>query len=189
MTDDFISRTFGLNNDDGDLLESESASLRSLYGIVPGRPSSCRTGTLDLLNDVRFTIATETLVGQWRGNGRQVFRYLVDEANPWQPSSRAHHTVDLPLLFGSYDLSFNPGASRVSYTMTEKWINFVAGSDPWDQSRYFALGPLGNCAVIDDEGFAVRRRKRHCDAIRSYGVDRVDKVWLNFAKGNISLEN
>lgn len=42
---------------------------------------------------------------------------------------------------------------------------------------------------IDEEAFAARRRKQHCDAIRELGVKKVDEVWMALAKGNISLNN
>ncbi|KAF3031841.1 hypothetical protein E8E12_001932 [Didymella heteroderae] len=172
-----------------DLLGDESASLKAMYGIHPGRPASCKIGALDLLHDVRFTVATEKIVEQWHAQGRHVFRYLVDEANPWQPSNRAHHTVDLPLLFGGFDLSFNSGAYRVSSVMSRKWIEFSAGMTPWEVKGYYAFGPLGNSMLIDEDGFAVRRRKRHCDAIKKIGVDRVDEVWKALAINNVSFEN
>jgi hypothetical protein len=171
------------------LLGDEGAALKALYGIYRDRPTSCKTGALDLLHDVRFGIATEDIAEQWRGQERRVFRYLVDEPNPWQPSSRAHHAVDLPLLFGGFDLGFNPGACRVSSEMARRWIAFIAGRDPWDAGFYFAFGPLGCSVGVDEEGFAARRRKRHCDAIRALGVERVDQVWMALAKGNISLDN
>jgi carboxylesterase type B len=172
-----------------DLLGNETASLKALYGIAPDQPSSCKTGALDLLHDVRFTLATETLVSQWRSAGRPVFRYLVDEPNPWQPSARAHHTVDLALLFGGFDLGFNPGACRVASAMARSWIEFIAGLDPWGADEYFAFGPLGNSRVLAEGEFAGRRRKRHIDAVREIGADKVDEVWKALAVGNMSLEN
>jgi hypothetical protein len=172
-----------------DLVGGESTLLKTMYGIHPDRPTSCKTGALDLLHDARFTLAIENSVEQWRGEGRQVFRYLVDEGNPWQPSSRAHHTVDLPLLFGSFDLSFNPGACKVSSNMGRKWIDFIAGLDPWEASDYFAFGPLGKSVAVDEDEFAMRRRKRHCDAINKIGVDKVDEVWKALAMSGVSFEN
>jgi carboxylesterase type B len=172
-----------------DLLGEKGAALKTLYGIYPDRPTSCKTGALDLLNDVRFTMATEDIVYRWRVQGRQVFRYLVDEVNPWQPSARAHHTVDLPLLFGSFDLGFNPGASRVSSEMSTRWIKFIVGQEPWDAGKYFAFGPLGNNMEIGEEEFAARRRKSHCDALRRQGLEGANEVWKALAKGNISLNN
>lgn len=160
-----------------------------MYGIVLDRQTSCKNGALDLLTDVRFTLATESIVKSWRDAQRQVFRYLVDEANPWQPSSRAHHTVDLPLLFGSFDLSFNPAASKVSAMMSQKWIDFIAGSDPWNPTDYFAFGPLGRSMVVSEDEFTARRRKRHCDAINRIGAHRVDEVWKSLAVGNMSFDN
>lgn len=183
MSAQSIDQSFGL-------LEDESASLKTLYGIILDRPNSCKNGALDLLHDVRFTLATETIVEQWRvAEEKQVFRYLVDEANPWQSSSRAHHTVDLPLLFGSFDLSFNPAACRASAMMSQKWIEFIAGKNPWDASNHYAFGPLGKSTVVNEDEYALRRRKRHCDAIQKIGTDRVDEVWRALATGNMSFDN
>ena len=146
-------------------------------------------GALDFLQDVRFTLATERITQRWRGEGKPVFRYLVDEANPWQPSSRAHHAVDLPLVFGGYDLSFSPSASKVSALMSQKWIEFVAGLEPWQPSDYFAFGPLGESKPINEDGFATRRRGRQCRALHMCDQKELDNVWKALAADNISLEN
>ena len=42
---------------------------------------------------------------------------------------------------------------------------------------------------VDEDEFAVRRRKRHCDAIREIGLDRVDEVWKALAVNNVSFDN
>lgn len=182
LSAEFISSSF-------ELLAGDSAKLKELYGIIPTRLSSCRLGALDFLHDVRFTFATEHMVNQWRSSSKQVFRYLVDQPNPWQPSSRAHHGIDLPLLFGTFDLSFNPNAWKASLQMSHRWIDFVSGMDPWQPDDYFAFGPLGESKSVDAKGFAARRRKMHCDAIERCGLERADLVWKTLAAGRISLEN
>ena len=93
LTADSICQSF-------DLAGENIAHLKALYGIVLSRPSSCKIGALDFVHDVRFTFATEQMVKQWQHEQRPVFRFLVDQPNPWQQSSRAHHAVDLLLLFG-----------------------------------------------------------------------------------------
>ena len=113
----------------------------------------------------------------------------MDQPNPWQQSSRAHHAVDLLLLFGSYDLTFNPAAQRVSTEMMHKWIEFANGLEPWQPDSYFAFGPLGQNGPISNEDFAARRRQRHCRAIEQCDAEKVAAVWKSLAVGNISLEN
>lgn len=171
------------------LLGGESASIKTLYGIFPSRPTSCKIGALDFLQDVRFTLATERIVQQWRDKGRPVYRYLMDQPNPWQPSNRAHHAVDLPLLFGGFDLTFNPAANKVSALMSHKWIEFITRLEPWQAGNYFAFGPLGNCNLIDEDGFAARRRQRHCQALSACNGQQVDAAWKALAAGNINLLN
>lgn len=73
--------------------------------------------------------------------------------------------------------------------MSTRWIEFIAGQEPWDPSNYFALGPLENSMEVGEGGFAARRRKRNCDAIRKLGVKKVDEVWMAPTKGSISLNN
>ncbi|KAF3039459.1 hypothetical protein E8E11_005512 [Didymella keratinophila] len=81
------------------------------------------------------------------------------------------------------------GDCEVSAMMSQKWIEFIAGKNPWGASDYFALGPLGKSMVIDEDEYASRRRKRHCDAIKRIGADRVDEVWKALAIGNMSFNN
>ena len=73
--------------------------------------------------------------------------------------------------------------------MAQKWIEFVNGLDPWHARSYFAFGPLGDSGPIDEKGFAARRRKKHCDAIRDYGAAKADVVWRSLAAGKSNLEN
>ena len=160
-----------------------------MYGVSPSRPVSSRTGALDLLQDVRFTSATKQLVEQRKSANYPVFCYLMDQANPWQASSRAHHAVDLLFLFQGYGLSFSPAAERVSAEMSRCWINFINGEDPWDARSYYAFGPLGRCDTIDSVGYAERRRKAHCDFLQDMGLGTADLIWRTLAAGKISLLN
>ncbi|CCF43393.1 lipase catalyse the reaction [Colletotrichum higginsianum] len=75
-------------------------ALKRHYNIHPDRPSSCKIGALDFINDYKFLLPAEEIARLSRATGRPTYRYLVDEPNPWQPSNGAHHAVDLLFLFG-----------------------------------------------------------------------------------------
>lgn len=141
------------------------------------------------MSDVKFTLPVEAIAEKWRASQRPVFRFLVDQPNPWQSSSRAHHAVDLLYLFGGFDLSFEPAAQHVSLEMQKKWLQFVHGQDPWQTGGYWAFGPHGESKCIDEFGFNARRRKRHVDALIAVGADKVNAVFRALATGRLSLLN
>jgi hypothetical protein len=170
--------------------ESESsAQLRELYGIYYDRPVSSKLGALDFLNDMRFSLPAEAMVSEWCKAQRPVFRFLVDQPNPWQTSSRAHHGVDLLYLFGGYDLSFDQAAMKVSLSMQRKWIEFISGDNPWQPGGYWAFGPCGDSKSIDQIGFGARRRQRHLDVLRTLNTDYLNTIVKNLAIGRSSLFN
>ncbi|KKO96926.1 hypothetical protein THAR02_10968 [Trichoderma harzianum] len=137
-----------------------SEELKKLYHIYPDRPSSCKTGALDFINDYKFLLQIPLLQKLWKDANKHVHWCLVDEPNPWQPSSGAHHAVDLVLLFGGFDLSFSPGSEHVGQAMREAWIKFINLKEPWPKatSTYYAFGPHGVCKVLDDRELQSRRR-------------------------------
>lgn len=164
-------------------------ALRQMYGIDPTRPTSCKLGALDFINDVRFAMPADDIASRWRQSGRHVFEYIIDQTNPWQSSSRAHHAVDLVLLFGAYDFSFNPSAETVGTEMRRKWITFINGEAPWPSEKIFAFGPFGKSTEIDEDEFAARRRVRHFKLLRSIGQDQVGQIFGKLAAGRLSLNN
>ncbi|KAF4469114.1 carotenoid oxygenase [Fusarium albosuccineum] len=100
--------------------------LAELYNIHRDRPVSSKLGALDIINDTRFAFPAFDISERWRKeDNNRIYQYIVDEANPWQASSRAHHAVDLIFLFGGVDLSFKPGAERVGGHMREAWMIFM----------------------------------------------------------------
>jgi hypothetical protein len=172
-----------------ELAGDKSEQLRDLYGITADRPTQNRTGALDFLNDARFVLPAERIVEEWRRAERPVFRFLVDQPNPWQTSSRAHHGVDLLYLFGGFDLSFDAAAQNISYSMQHKWIQFINGDKPWSLEQYWAFGPVGLSKAIDGQEFKARRRARHLALLREIGHDGFNPVFGNLAAGRISLLN
>lgn len=163
--------------------------LRSLYGIVEDRPSSCRTGALDYLNDLRFALPVEIILECWKSAGRHAYRYTVDQSNPWQSSHRAHHAIDLLFLFGGIDMSDNPAAERIGKEMRKRWIEFANGKAPWHEERCYAFGPHGVTGQIAPEDIRARKRQRHLDLLRSLDPTVLATVFGKLSAGRLSLLN
>ncbi|KAF6830897.1 carboxylesterase [Colletotrichum plurivorum] len=172
-----------------DLAGPSSDDLKRLYNIYPDRPSSCKLGALDFINDYKFLLPAERLAEKFRAVGKGALRYLVDEPNPWQTSNGSHHAVDLILLFGGFDLSFAPAALKTGEQMREAWANFVHSLAPWEGGSYAAFGPYGMFQELDD--FEVRSRRRMAQVEYLQGIDSevLDKVFFSLAAGRISLLN
>ncbi|GES66806.1 carboxylesterase [Aspergillus terreus] len=163
--------------------------LRKMYQVVAGRPTACKLGALDLVNDVRYTLPVEAVSEKLQAANKQVYKYVIDQPNPWQPSSRAHHAVDLLFLFGGIDLGFNPAAETVGQEMRNRWIQFVNGKAPWSREKRFAYGPVGDCKEISETQFAGRRRTEHMKALREAGPGVYMPIVFALTAGKISLLN
>jgi hypothetical protein len=164
-------------------------TLRKMYNVVPDRPTACKLGALDLVNDARYTLPVELISDKMAAAGKRVFKYVVDQVNPWQASARSHHAVDLLFLFGGIDLSFNPSADAVGKDMRRRWIAFVNGRSPWNPEKRFAFGPVGECREISEAGFAARRRVAHLQALREAGIGVYLPIVFALTAGKISLLN
>ncbi|KAL4864388.1 hypothetical protein BDV12DRAFT_14224 [Aspergillus spectabilis] len=163
--------------------------LRKLYNVVPDRPTACKLGALDLVNDARYALPIELLADKLATAGIRVYKYVVDQPNPWQASARSHHAVDLLFLFGGVDLSFNPAADAVGKEMRNRWAEFVAGGGPWSVERRFAYGPVGECKEISEGGFAARRRVEHMRVLKEAGIGVFLPIVFALTAGKISLLN
>lgn len=163
--------------------------LRKLYHVVADRPTAAKLGALDLVNDARYTLPIELIAHKLQAAGKPVYRYVIDQPNPWQPSSRAHHAVDLLFLFGGIDLAFNPAANSVGKEMRRRWIHFISGDVPWAAQRRFAYGPVGESKEIDEDQFAVRRRVQHLQTLKEAGVAVYLPIVFALTAGRISLLN
>lgn len=167
----------------------DSRKLKELYHVYRDRPASCHYGALDLINDARFALPSYEISEQWRKRAGKVYQCIIDEANPWQASSRAHHAVDLILLFGGVDISFNAGAERAARRLRESWLSFVSGGSPWESSTVYAFGPHGRCGEIDDEEYALRRRVKCFEYLKSLGAMKCREISGKLAVGRVSLLN
>lgn len=150
-------------------------------------------GVLDLLNDTKFTLPTELVSEKLISHGKRVYRYLFDEVNPWQASSRAHHAVDILFLFGTMNFSHNPPAEAVGEEMRKRWTAFINGKEPWSEfsttGQRFALGPFGDCREIDNGQFAARRRVPALKLLKEIGPQVYGTIANKLAAGKISLLN
>ncbi|KAH7155957.1 Alpha/Beta hydrolase protein [Dactylonectria macrodidyma] len=162
--------------------------VQPLYHIHPQRPVATRLGVLDLLNDARFALPAYNLSQKWRLASRPVYQYIVDQQNPWQPSSGAHHAVDLFFLFGGIDVSSNRAAERIGYGMRKAWVDFAHGDAPWDSRSVQAFGPLGKIEQLDMEGYGSRRRVEAFERLNEAGTAKVLAISGTLAAGRISLE-
>ena len=171
-------------------------ALRRLYGIAPNRAHASRDGVVDFITDARFALPVEdmwTAARKEQGSSARWYRYLFDEPNPWHASSRAHHGVDLVMLFGGLDISHNPHAESVGHAWRSKWITFVAGEEPWVKERRYAFGPFGQCRELDVEegsgerGFSARRRTRAMAKLREMGWSAYNPIFFKVAAGKVSL--
>jgi hypothetical protein len=161
-----------------------------MHGISPSRPRASRLGALDFINDVCFALAAESIATSHRLEGKTTYQYVIDQPNPWQESSRAHHCVDLIYLFGEYDLAFSPTAETVQKEMKDRWILFINGKKPWeDAESRFAFAPFGKCAEIGDAEYSARRRVRHFGLVGRMGYARAAGLSGKLGAGQISLLN
>jgi hypothetical protein len=160
-----------------------------MYHVVPDRPTAAKLGALDFVNDARYALPVEIVADKLKAANKRVYKYVVDQPNPWQPSSRAHHAVDLLFLFAGVDLSFNPAAQAVGNAMRQRWIGFVSGEAPWPTDSRFAFGPLGESKEISEKEFAIRRRVEHCKMLREAGLGVYLPIVGALTAGRISLLN
>jgi para-nitrobenzyl esterase len=73
--------------------------------------------------------------------GGEVFRYRIDHRGP-DPRLGATHTIDVPLVFSTYDHEIGaraagsgPSSQAASEAMTAAWRAFLHGGAPWDETQ------------------------------------------------------
>lgn len=172
-----------------DCAGSFAPELKRLYNIVADRPTACKLGALDFINDTRFTLPVITVRDAHRRAGKQVYHYVFDQANPWQASSRAHHAVDLTAVFGDLDFLTNVGATTVRQDVRDKWVDFCNGLAPWSMQQTYSFGPYGRCGEIATGELECRRRIYACLLLQQIGSARYDTVCGKLVARRISLLN
>lgn len=144
------------------------------------------------MNDYKFVLPLERIHDLWSAQKeKKVYRCLIDELNPWQPSSGAHHAIDLVLLFGGLDLGFAPAANETGKNMRQAWITFISGGEPWKSGRdsYYAFGPYGASKPVDKKELSSRRRMQQVWHLDKVEQDELDRLVGALVGGKISLLN
>ncbi|KAJ4024922.1 hypothetical protein NW752_002376 [Fusarium irregulare] len=174
-----------------DAAGDDAEELKKLYHIYPDRPSSCKTGALDFINDLRFLLPIHRLEKLWKEAGKPVYRCHIDEANPWQPSAGAHHAVDLLFLFNGLDLNFTHGAKKVGGELREAWIDFINMRKPWPSASESpaAFGPHGYCREVYDWDLQSLRRVAEAKRLATMDQTLLTKAFITLAAGKVSLLN
>ncbi|KAF1356373.1 Alpha/Beta hydrolase protein [Delphinella strobiligena] len=168
---------------------ASSKELKEPYHINEARPTQSKHGALDFMEDLIWVVPSLVISKLFGGAEKKAYRYLFDQANPWQASSRAHHAVDLLYLFGGFDISMNPAADALSKEMQRRCIFFVNGEAPWSAERLFAFGPLGDCKEIDNAALATRRRIRQSERLQEMTGSDLKAAFGSLAAGRIDLHN
>lgn len=172
-----------------------SEKLKKLYHIYPDRPSSCKTGALDFITAYKFVLPIDRVARFWNSisSPKPVCRYLIDELNHWQPSSGAHHAVDLVLLFGGFDIEHAYSAQQTGRNLREAWIKFLNLEQPWpsasESKSYYAFGPYGTSQLLNDWELRSRRRIAQAESLEGMDSALLDKVFFGLAAGKVSLLN
>lgn len=171
--------------------QASDPKLMSLYNIDPSRPSSCKLGALDFINDLKFVLPIETMLHQARTHTSQppIYRCLIDENNPWQSSHGAHHAVDLVLLFGGFDDFVPEAAKRTGRNLREKWVAFVHGEEPWPAAECVAFGPHGMFVQLDHLAAESRRRMAQVRYLRETRRTVLNEIFVVLAINKLSLLN
>ncbi|MCJ1400551.1 hypothetical protein MMC11_003757 [Xylographa trunciseda] len=170
------------------LTSSLHPSLTEEYALHPSSTFPPHLSALSLISTHLFHHPTYRIAARSRPE-KPTYQYLIDEPNPFSPTSRAHHGVDLIYLFGGYDLSESPEAENVGTEMRAAWVKFVGGEEPWEREGCMAFGPGGKCAVLDLKGgdWEERRKGKAMELIGKH--EGVPGVVGSLVKGRISLDN
>ncbi|VUC37787.1 unnamed protein product [Clonostachys rosea] len=168
-----------------------SDELKAMYHIHAERPTSTKTGALDFINDYKFVLPINHLIRLFKKSAKPVYRFLVDESNPWQPSSGAHHAVDLILLFGGLDMGDAYAARRTGRNMREAWIRFINGDEPWvgGADSWHAFGPHGISKSLEKWELDSYKRVSNVERLSQMDTNLLNNVLSGLATGNVSLLN
>lgn len=156
--------------------------IRSAYGIHERMTvGQARKRTLDFIGDAKFNFPVEMISNRWRKNAKAVFRYVMDEPNPFEPAAGSHHTVDLLFLFGAHD-------NNVAQAMKSVWIKFVNGQDCWEGDGIMAFGPAGEAKVHGPDALNGRRRTTEFAVLQELGWDGIKPVVAKVVVGKINFD-
>ncbi|KAI1776939.1 Alpha/Beta hydrolase protein [Hypoxylon cercidicola] len=154
------------------------SEIVKLYEIDFSSMDAARPRVSAFINDVKFAFGSYEISEMERESGkRKCYRYVMDQANPWNKSAGAHHAIDLLFLFGGpFDYSHDESAQIIGSDMREKWVTFANGADPWEQRAVYSFGPGGSHGPIESEELAKRRRVSQLIQLREIGWSRCQSL-------------
>ncbi|KAL7272644.1 hypothetical protein RUND412_004533 [Rhizina undulata] len=149
-------------------LGAVAEEIKDAYNLHPGNSAAdLRQGLMNLINDVNFSGPTYLTAQQWRKGGKKVYRYLFDQANPWDPKRGAQHGVDMIYLFGNYDLEEKLAA--LARQFGDDVISYVTGGEPWSVDDIRAYGPEGEVGFLEPGEHKARRRLAAFEVFEKFG--------------------
>ena len=143
------------------------ATLMATYNLTKdASDAEAKQIGLDFLNDAMFAHHAYAMAQRYKAASIPVFEYIFDQVNPFDPSAKAHHAVDLLFTFKAYDMSKSDAtAEDLSKYVQEKWVTYGSGGNPWTKDTYYAFGPSGRTGPLSTEELAKRRRLTAYDVL------------------------
>ncbi|EXJ78574.1 hypothetical protein A1O1_08975 [Capronia coronata CBS 617.96] len=140
----------------------KAQKLMDLYQITPDMD---RNKTFYKIG--KFTTDGLFLAVHWaalRANPK-MYAYRFDVPSPFETDfqAQAHHSLDNVFVWGLLKESLPPNQQRISEKMSESWLRFANGQEPWDRfdknKEFMVFGPddYGMRSISDDakRGYAI----------------------------------
>jgi carboxylesterase type B len=188
----FLSNLFSV------FLEAVVSRILNAYDIHSSTSGSeLSEKLLHIMNDLHFAEPTQSYSHSSAAKGVTVYRYLLDELNPFAGPSfkkKANHSLDLPFLYGNLALFNNvehpEWEKNIEARIKETWIRFAYGEKVWKpvaEGGYYAFGPNGKTGEIGAEECKARRGMERWDTFKGLGTEDVREFAMAVAKHVASL--
>ena len=158
--------------------KKHGATLMAAYNLTKdSTDTEAKQIGLDFLNDAMFAYPAYALAQRYKATSVPVYQYFFDQVNPFDPSAKAHHAVDLLFIFNAYDMSkSDETAEDFSKSVQEKWMTYGTGGSPWAKDTYYAFGPSGQTGPLSAEDLAKRRRLPAYDVLSHIPSNELSNV-------------
>lgn len=164
--EEFISRIKSFLKDD-----TKAQKFFDLYDIKPGMD---RTETFYKIE--KFTTDGLYTAVDWLAlrSHPQMYAYHFDVPSPFDNewNGLAHHSLDNVYIWGLLKHLLPPHQQKVSETMTECWLRFANGQDPWER-----FDKSGKIMIFEDDKCVMKTVQE--DAARGYEKwEEIEKAGL-----------
>lgn len=161
---------------------AKARQIADLYGITPDTTNKDLFVALERLTT--HGLYTAPIYFAQKAAQTSVFAYHFDVPSPFDNAwgGFAHHSFDNVLIWGILRHTLPASLFNVADSMTEAWIKFSAGRDPWEK-----LSEKGKYMVFGPEGAAMKSRQEYDG--RDYKIlDRLHELDLVPDLANLSDE-